>query len=66
MEIQELEDALMIGRKLTVTITFADDEGNPVVDWSITENGKFVSGLNSSSVEEALEEISKAIGRKND
>lgn len=63
MDIQRLEDALMMGRGLTITITFADDEdGNPVADWSVTENGRpLVSDLNCDSVEEALEEISKAI-----
>lgn len=62
MDIQKLEDALMMGRGLTITITFADEEGNPVADWSVTENGKpLVSDLNCDSVEEALEELSEAI-----
>jgi hypothetical protein len=63
MDIQKLEDALMMGRGLTITITFADDEeGNPVADWSVTENGKpLASDLNCDSIEEALEEISEAI-----
>lgn len=63
MNIQKLEDALMMGRSLTITIDFVDDEeGNPVADWSVTEDGKpLVSDLNCDSVEEALKEISEAI-----
>lgn len=63
MNIQKLEDALMMGRSLTITIDFVDDEeGNPVADWSVTEDGKpLASYLNCDSVEEALEEISEAI-----
>ncbi len=63
MNIQKIEDALMQGRRLTITIDFADDdEGKPVVDWSVLENGKpLVSDLNCQSIEEAMEEISEAI-----
>jgi len=60
---QEIEDALMQGRRLTITLDFCcDDEGNPVVDWSVLENGKpLTSDLNCQSVEEALGEIGEAI-----
>ncbi len=63
MNIQKLEDALMAGRGLVITLEFTDDdEGNPVIYWSVTDNGKpLVSDYNCPSVAEAIETISEAI-----
>lgn len=71
MDIQNLEDALMSGRKFSITVDFvSDDDGTPVVDLRCVEGGLykdssivFIQVIGGISLEDAFDRLNEKIKR---
>ena len=61
VDIHAIEDALAAGRRLEIKFEFvADDEGTPIIDVAVYENGHLIySSIGEPSFEHAISAVQK-------
>lgn len=59
VDIQAIEDALLQGRRMEIRFEFvADDEGTPIIDVAVYENGHLIhSSIGEPSFEHAINSV---------